>query len=416
MGDDPGSDLVARQYDRWRYPSPIEDLHGWLRNNWEWFDPSHAHRILWPDADYRADLDILVAGCGTNQAAVFALTNPDATVVGIDVSQSSLDHQLHLKDRYGLSNLSLHRLPIEEAPALGRSFDLVVSTGVLHHLADPLSGLKALAACARSDAAIALMVYAKHGRIGVEMLASAFQDMGLGQDDTSVAIIRETLELLPENHPVHSYLAITRDLDSDAGLVDTFLNARERSYTVDECLELVACAGLVFQSWLFNAPYHFHGLPACPTGISAAVRALPDARHWSVMERLHPSNACHFFIACRPERSSDTYTIDFSTPAFRDFVPHLRKGCGLSGFRLSRPDWFIDLDATQLPFVGRVDGVRTIREIALSVARDASSTMDLWSDIEQFSRELFRDLWRLDFLAMARRSGRLPGIDGAKDS
>ena len=71
MNVDPLADVVADQYQKWRYPEPILDLPGWLAGNWQWFDPSHAHRLFWPDQNVRPDLDILVAGCGTNQAAVF---------------------------------------------------------------------------------------------------------------------------------------------------------------------------------------------------------------------------------------------------------------------------------------------------------------------------------------------------------
>lgn len=138
MNDKQFPDVVSNQYERWVYPTPIEDLDVWLRNRWERFDPSHAHRLLWPDREDRSDLDILIAGCGTNQAAVFAYTNPKAKVVAVDISQSSLDHQQHLKDKFGLWNLELHQLAIEETPTLKRDFDLIVSTGVLHHLADPV--------------------------------------------------------------------------------------------------------------------------------------------------------------------------------------------------------------------------------------------------------------------------------------
>jgi len=150
------ADEVSRQYERWRYPPPVEDLAAWSATNRDWFDPVHAHRIFWPDRDYRPDLDILIAGCGTNQAAVFAFSNPDANVVGVDISQPSLDHQQYLKDKHGLANLRLHLLPIEELPTLRRQFDLVVSTGVLHHVADPPTGLKALARCLRPDGVLAL--------------------------------------------------------------------------------------------------------------------------------------------------------------------------------------------------------------------------------------------------------------------
>jgi SAM-dependent methyltransferase len=400
--DDPRADVVSSQYERWRYPQPIQELEGWAGSNWEWFDPVHAHRILWPDREYQPDLDILIAGCGTNQAAIFAYTNPAARVVAVDISQPSLDHQQYLKDKHGLWNLELHRLPIEELPTLELDFDLIVSTGVLHHLADPLVGMETLADRLRRNGALAVMLYAKYGRIGVEMLESVFRDMGLHQDDTSVQIVKETISVLSPDHPIHSYMKLARDLQSsDAALVDTFLHGRQRSYTVEECVDLVTSAGLVFQGWLLKAPYYPHDLFEPPSGVYPALNGLPEAKLWSVMERVQTLNACHFFMACRPERPKESYTIDFSTVDSLDYVPLMRMRCGLSGAEIFRPDWSLSLNAAQLPFVQHVDGRRTIREIAERVAQSGASRRGGAVDIEKFSRRLFQSLWRLDFLAMA---------------
>jgi len=90
-------------------------------------------------------MDILVVGCGTNQAPTLAYTNPQARVVGIDISQESLDHRRFLKHKHGSDNLELFLLPIEDVSALGRDFDLIVSSGVLHHMAAPQTGMDALA-------------------------------------------------------------------------------------------------------------------------------------------------------------------------------------------------------------------------------------------------------------------------------
>ena len=98
---------LASTSDTGTHNLPIQDLEQWLASNWEWFDPSHAHRVLWPDREYKADLDILITGSDTNQAAVFAFMNPDAKVVAVDMSQPSLDHQQYLKDKHGLFNLEL---------------------------------------------------------------------------------------------------------------------------------------------------------------------------------------------------------------------------------------------------------------------------------------------------------------------
>jgi SAM-dependent methyltransferase len=399
--DDPRADVVTHQYERWRYPQPIQDLDGWAPNNWEWFDPLHAHRTLWPDREYKPDLDILIAGCGTNQAAVFAYTNPAAKVVAIDVSQPSLNHQQYLKDRHGLWNLELKLHPIEEVSSLGLDFDLIISTGVLHHLADPLAGMKALAGCLRTDGALGVMLYAKYGRIGVEMLESVFRDMGLRQDDASVHVVKDTISVLPPDHPLASYLKVARDLESsDAGLVDTFLHGRQRSYTIDECVDLVTSAGLEFQGLLLNALYYPHDMFAAPNGFYPAVNRLPDAKIWSVMERIQTTNACHFFMACRPERPKESYTIDFSTDDSLDYVPIMRMRCGLSGNELFRSDWSLALNAAQLPFVQQIDGRCSIREIAESVAQSGQSRRGDVADVAKFARKLFQSLWRLDFLAM----------------
>ena len=401
MTEDPRADVVSRQYERWRYPYPVQDLQGWLANNWEWFDPVHAHRVLWPDREYRPNLDILIAGCGTNQAAVFAFTNPDAKVVAVDISQPSLNHQQYLKDKHGLWNLDLHLLPIEELPSLGLDFDLIVSTGVLHHMADPQAGMKALAGCLRPDGVIGVMLYSKYGRIGVELMQSVFRDMELRQDEASVQIVKDTIATLSPEHPVQSYIRIARDLQaSDAALVDTFLHGRDRTYTVEECIELVSSAGLVFQGWLHKAPYYAHDLFTGATGFHAAVGALPETKIWSVMERLHTLNGCHFFMACSPYRPKQSYTINFSTMDCLDYVPMMRMRCGLSGAEIFRPDWRANLNSAQLPFVQNIDGRRTIREIVARVAQSGASPRAGTTDLEKFGRKLFQALWRLDFVAM----------------
>jgi SAM-dependent methyltransferase len=399
--DDARDDVVSRQYERWRYPPPIDDLGVWTTTNWEWFDPAHAQRVLWPDRDYRPDLDILIGGCGTNQAAVFAFNNPGANVVAVDISRPSLDHQQYLKDKHGLHNLRLHLLPIEELSTLGLQFDLVVSTGVLHHMADPLVGVKALAGCLRSDGVMALMLYGKHGRIGVELLESVFRDMGLRQDEASVQVVKDTIAALPEDHPVNSYLKRAGDLQDDAALVDTFLHGRARSYTVDECIDFVESAELVFQGWYHKTPYYPQDLAGQPATYYPAVNGLPDNKIWSVMERLQTMNGSHFFMACHPERPKHSYQIDFSSPAALDYVPVFRYRCGLSGGDMVWPGSRVGLNPAQLPFVQHIDGRRSIREIIGCVLQQHGVSGTGPAELESFVRTLFQSLWRVDFLAMA---------------
>ncbi len=372
---------------------------------WHWFDPSRFHQMLFPDREYKRDQDILIAGCGTNQAAVFAYRNRGAKVVGVDISQPSLDHQQYLKDKHGLWNLELHLLPIEELPTLGLDFDLIVSTGVLHHMADPLTGMKALGACLRRDGAIGLTLYAKYGRVGVEMLQAVFRDLGLRQDEASVQMVKHAVSVLAPDHPIQSYLQMEgTELQYDGAVVDTFLHGRDRSYSVDDCIDLVTSAGLTFQGWLVNSPYYLHDWFTPGSKPYRAINALPERKLWSVMERLHTFGACHFFMACRPDRPKESYTVDFSTDGCLDYVPMMRLRCGLVGNDIVKPAGRYGLNSAQLRFVQDVDGARTIRQIAERVAQGGESPGARGADLENFGRKLFQSLWRLDFLAM-----RVPG-------
>src|SRR5262245_47380212 len=132
MSDDPVSEFYTNQ----PYPPPVENLD---RARDEWQDENRhlaEYHLLWPHKVYRDEMDILVAGCGTWQAAKYALVHPAARVVGIDVSTTSLDHTEKLKQKYKLTNLATQQLPIESVGELKQRFDLIVCTGVLHHLAN----------------------------------------------------------------------------------------------------------------------------------------------------------------------------------------------------------------------------------------------------------------------------------------
>jgi SAM-dependent methyltransferase len=400
---DPLGDIVSRQYEQWMYPAPIFDIPTWLQRNWQWFDPSHSYRLFWPDrdnqhSDYQHGLEILVAGCGTNQAAVIAYTNPMARVVAIDVSDASLAHHRHLASTHNLENLELHRLPIERAGELGRDFDLIISTGVLHHMANPDEGLRALAACLRTDGVLAVMLYATYGRLGVQMMQSTFRDLGLTQDEPSIALVRDAIAQLDPSHPLATYLNIASDLADDAGLVDTFLHGRERTFTIDECQELVASAGLVFQDIFLKAPYY---APRNTTSaFLASVADLPKDQQWSIMERLNSRNACHYFLACHPERPASSFTIDFSSNQVNDYKPSLRHACRLEHHMIYRYNWELHLDPVQVAFVSRADGHTAISLIVQTVFNEAQFPHLDETQLFAVAIDTFQMLWELDFLAM----------------
>jgi hypothetical protein len=271
---------------------------------------------------------------------------------------------------------------------------------VLHHLAEPKAGMKALADVMRPDGVAAIMLYARYGRAGVELMQAIFREMGLGQDEESLQMVKASVASLAPSHPVKSYISIAPDLQFDAGMVDTFLHGRDRSYTVEDCLDLVESGGLVFQDWFLKTSYYPPTLTEPENEFYAAVNQLPDAKKWSIMERVKTLNACHFFLATRPERDTGGYKIDFQAGNALDYVPLLRLRCGISGQEIYRPGWRIRLDPTHLAFAQHVDGERSIREIAARVAQSGVLGNADQAELEYIGLELFEGLWRSDFIAV----------------
>ena len=54
MTSDPKSDVINRQYERVDLPAAHHpDIPEWLKNNWQWYDPSHASPIPSGSARFR---------------------------------------------------------------------------------------------------------------------------------------------------------------------------------------------------------------------------------------------------------------------------------------------------------------------------------------------------------------------------
>src|SRR5690349_7081069 len=138
------ADEVRAFYESHPYPALLHDLD---RHREIYRNPDRRRSmslLMWPAEKPRGNREILIAGCGTSQAATYALREPDARVTAIDISETSLRHTRNLQQKYGLRNLGLHRLAIEQIGQLGQIFDQIVCTGVLHHLPDPDVGLRSL--------------------------------------------------------------------------------------------------------------------------------------------------------------------------------------------------------------------------------------------------------------------------------
>ena len=218
------ADAVAERvrafYERHPYPPPVDEPGEVSPRSGRTGDEAPRGLIIsfWPARPYREDHSILIAGCGTSQAAKHALRWPAARVTGIDFSATSVRHTEELKRKYGLHNLEVHQLAVERVGELGATFDQIVCTGVLHHLARSATrGCAALRDVLAPGGAMHLMVYAPYGRTGVYMLQEFCRRLGIAATDDGIRELVAALGALPPGHPLATLLREAPDFRNAGG-------------------------------------------------------------------------------------------------------------------------------------------------------------------------------------------------------
>ncbi len=316
--------IVQNQYTKWVYPEPIQDLVLAIQNGyWEIGDPELYWPIFWPRRRDSNDLDILIAGCGTNQAAYYAYQNPTWNVLGIDLSQPSLENQKYLKKKHGLKNLRLLQLDLNEIDSIGESFDFITSTGVLHHLQNPQKGLIHLKNVLRADGVINLMLYGKSLRMGVYILQDFFKEIGLKQSINDLELVKATLESLPIDHIVNRYIQKTEELSDDTAIVDTFLHPIDQAFWVKEIFELVRNSGLAFLGWCDPGEYALENMLQQSHPIWPKVNNLNAESKAHLSDLFSLSRGTHRFAVAHPEYVAKA-KINFDLDSFYDcfVIPH----------------------------------------------------------------------------------------------
>ena len=366
---------VRAFYEGIPYPEPLARLD--VRDSYR--DPNRRralfHRI-WPQDRPGSRQEILVAGCGTSQAAQYALREPDSHVTAIDISETSLRHTRNLQQQHDLANLELHRLPLEHIEELGSSFDLIVCTGVLHHLPDPDLGLRALRAVLKQKGAMHLMVYGAYGRAGIYMMQQYARLLGISASAHELRDLSTTLGSLPSDHPISALLHKVKDFRRPESMADALLHPLDSAYTVPQVYSWLERCGMTFGRWIEQAPY----LPDCGalagTPHAARLSALPAPAQHAAAELFRGTMTRHRFIAFRADYPTPEHDITFAgeechpyipirlpwTLCIRDRVPPGSVAVLLNPVH-EHCDLVLPVTPTQERLLSRIDGQRDIGEL-----------------------------------------------------
>ena len=309
---DAATPVVSDFYDRFPYPGdPLQDgpPPGY---NWRWCHESvlaAVHGAVPSQADPAGSLRILDAGCGTGVSTDYLChLNPGAQILAVDISAGALEVARERLQRSGAAD-HVDALRQEQRSLLDLKgegpFDYINSVGVLHHLREPLAGMKALGSLLADTGLIHLFLYADGGRWEIHRTQSALSRLGAGSGAEGLRLGRELFQVLPEGNRLRQNYEQRWLIDTaaDSNFADMYLHPQETSYDLRRLFDLIEAAGLQFAGFSNPAVWDLSRLLSGELLERAAM--LPEREQWLLVEDLDPEiSHFEFFVAKQPVQSN----------------------------------------------------------------------------------------------------------------
>ena len=310
------STAVAKLYDT--YPFPPEPLldepppgYNW---RWNWIA---AHSFC---TGYQPDttaIRILDAGCGTGVGTEYLVhLNPQAQVVGIDLSAGALKVAQERCQRSGADRVEFHHLSLFDVAQLPGQFDLINCVGVLHHTADPIRGIQALATKLAPGGLMHIFVYAELGRWEIKLMQEAIallQGENRGDYQAGVQIGRQIFESLPETNRLVQREKERWSMENhrDENFADMYVHPQEIDYSITTLFELIDASGLEFLGFSNPKTWQLEPLLGKQPHLIEQAQHLSDRQRYRLIELLNPSAITHYeFFLGRPPLSRTTWHQD----------------------------------------------------------------------------------------------------------
>jgi SAM-dependent methyltransferase len=160
LRSDERTEAVRRFYDVAPFPGyPPRDSLQALRAR---ADRSAFARLL--DRAIPGDARIVDVGCGTGQMSLY-LARADRAIVAADLTRASLRLGAAAAERFGLDGVQFVETDLRRPGLRAGAFDVVYSSGVVHHTPDPRASFARIARLARPGGTIVLGVYNTFARL-----------------------------------------------------------------------------------------------------------------------------------------------------------------------------------------------------------------------------------------------------------
>ena len=189
--------------------------------------------------------NILVAGCGTGQHSIDTATRfKNSKVLAVDLSLSSLAYAKRKTKELGIQNVEYMRADILDLGRINRKFDIVESSGVLHHMDDPMAGWKVLKDCLKTGGLIRIGLYSELARKHIVTMREEIAQSGVGSSDVEMKCFRS--QVIKSNQQHHKEILDSPDFYSLSTLRDLLFHVQEHRFTIPQLKDCLGKLGLKF--------------------------------------------------------------------------------------------------------------------------------------------------------------------------
>jgi len=231
---------------------------------------------------YNEKMKMLVAGGGTGQQPIkLALAHPKNKIVSFDLSRRSLAYAKRMIDQYKVKNLELMHGDLLDVGRLDSKFMHIECVGVLHHMASPMNGFKALYDILEPGGVMRLGFYSKVARTQITKARERIEYLGLSEADFDIRYFRSRIYRGDEQGEV---LLTISDYYTLSGCRDLLFHEQERCYDLLEIKAMLDELGLTFIGF-----QHMH-----PFAVKQYKEAFPDdvmqtnLENWHSFEQSNP--------------------------------------------------------------------------------------------------------------------------------
>jgi len=202
-------------------------------------------RVLSHGSDSSNQSNVLVAGCGTGQHSIEAAVRyANSNITAIDLSLSSLSFALRQTRELNIENINYLHGDILDLTSWENMFDVIETTGVLHHMSDPMLGWRILKRCLKPKGLMRVGLYSGLARAG---LSEVREKMGeLERPITNQKIYDYRNKVLDNAGVEFENLARYPDFFSTSELRDLLFHVQEHTFTLIEIKNMLNELDLVF--------------------------------------------------------------------------------------------------------------------------------------------------------------------------